>query len=333
MFGLKSLAVSSAAALVLAMAAPAAQAAIGVTFAPTSNATTSGGAANSTDWSGWDVTGGTYTSVSASWTVPAVTCTTGESSYSADWVGLDGDGSNSVEQIGTSSDCDSGAPTYSSWYEFYPSVSVTLPNTVKPGDKISASVVSVKGSDKFTLVLTDATQKWTKTETGASPSGTGASAEIIAEAPSGSERSDSVLPLANFKSTTFSDIKVNGTGLAELDGAQKIAMVDSSGDPMATVSALTGTGTADRFTVTWVSSGDETSFPQSSTTGGGGSGFGSGAGGFGGYGFGYGFGSGGYGYSSGGYGYGFGSGGYGYGGWGYATGDGTDRSGNSFWQS
>ena len=253
------------ATLILAVGAPAAEAGTSVSFA----ATSSGDSANSTDWSGWDVTGGTYKSVAASWTVPAVSCSTAETSYSADWVGLDGDGSSSVEQIGTSSDCDTGTAAYSAWYEFYPSVAVVLPNTVKAGDKISASVVAVPGSDEFKLTLTDSTQKWTKTETGESPSGTGASAEIIAEAPSGSGRANSVLPLADFKTVTFSDVLVNSEQVGNLANVAKIAMVDSSGNPMATVSALTG---EDEFTVTWVSSGDsgyaeQTSGGQGSTGG------------------------------------------------------------------
>lgn len=285
MFAIKSLAIGSTAAMLIAVGAPAASAASGVEYA-TNSFGSSTNSANSTDWSGWDVTGDTYTSVSAAWTVPTVTCAAGETSYSADWVGLDGDGSDSVEQTGTSSDCDSGTAAYSAWYEFYPSISVNLPNLVKAGDKISAAVASEKGTDQFKLVLTDSTQKWTKTQTGDSPAGTGASAEIIAEAPSGSERTNSVLPLADFKTVTFSDVLVNGNKLAATAGAAKIAMVDDYANPMATVSQLTG---ADSFTVTWVSSGaatvsDQSTADQNPGTGAGGYGWPgaqSGAGGYG----------------------------------------------------
>ena len=323
MFGIKALAVGATAAVLFATAAPAAQA-IGLSYAP-DTAT----AAASTDWSGWDVTGGTYTSVSASWTVPTVTCTTGETSYSADWVGLDGDGSDSVEQIGTSSDCDPGTPSYTAWYEFYPEASVQLTNPVKAGDNISASVVSVAGTDEFKLVLTDTTQGWTKTETGESPSGTGASAEIIAEAPSGSSRQNSVLPLADFKAVTFTDVLVDGKAIGANSAAAKIAMVDSSGSPMATTSALTANN---KFTVTWVSSGD-----TASTSGLGSNGFGDGANGFGGGGNGFGdggsdFGGGASG-QTGGFGYSDGSSdGYGAGG-GIGEGYGVTADGSSVWSS
>ena len=248
MFALKSLAVGSAAIAFFAVGVPAANAAGTVRYAAASAADSE----SSADWSGWDVTGGTYSSVSASWTVPTVTCKPGETSYSAYWVGLDGDGSSSVEQTGTSSDCDAGTPSYSAWYEFFPEDSVSLPNTVKAGDKIKASVVSVAGTDQYKLVLTDTTQNWTKTQTGTSPSGSGASAEIIAEAPSGSTSGNSVLPLADFKTMTFSDVQVDGGKISDIDSARKIAMVDSDGSPMATVSAL---NSGDSFTVTWVGSG------------------------------------------------------------------------------
>ncbi len=79
------------------------------------------GAATSTNWSGYAVTGpaGSVTDAKGSWIVPSVTCSSA-ASYSSFWVGIDGFGSNTVEQTGTDSDCQSGSPTYYAWYEFYP---------------------------------------------------------------------------------------------------------------------------------------------------------------------------------------------------------------------
>src|SRR5579862_8077912 len=45
--------------------------------------------AQSTNWSGYAATTGRYTSVTASWTQPTGTCSTGNQ-YAAFWVGLDG---------------------------------------------------------------------------------------------------------------------------------------------------------------------------------------------------------------------------------------------------
>src|SRR5947209_8132214 len=57
-------------------------------------------AAQSSNWSGYAATSGTYTSVSASWTEPTGHCSSG-SQYSSFWVGLDGYNSGSVEQTGS----------------------------------------------------------------------------------------------------------------------------------------------------------------------------------------------------------------------------------------
>src|SRR6188472_3762174 len=79
----------------------------------------------STNWSGYAATGRTFTSVSASWTQPTAICT--GASYSSFWVGLDGDGSSTVEQTGSSADCSSaGVPSYYAWYEMYPKFPTNL---------------------------------------------------------------------------------------------------------------------------------------------------------------------------------------------------------------
>ena len=69
-----------------------------------------GGTANVTDvasenWAGYAATGaaGSLTSVSSSWAEPAVTCG-GTDTFSSFWVGLDGDGTPTVEQTGTRSE-------------------------------------------------------------------------------------------------------------------------------------------------------------------------------------------------------------------------------------
>lgn len=199
--------------------------------------------ATSSNWAGWADTGRTYTSVSASWVQPSVTCASHETSYSSFWVGLDGYGSNSVEQTGSESDCANGRPTYYSWYEFYPAYPGNYTNTVRPGDHFTASVTSTSVGH-YTLTLTDSTQGWTRTKTGTATYARNASAEVIAEAPSSSQ---GVLPLANFGSMTFSNAKVNGAALGTVPTPQKITMVSGS-TTKASVSNLTNYTT---FTVAW----------------------------------------------------------------------------------
>ena len=82
-------------------------------------AVTTGRPLKSTNWSGYSSTGGPFTSVSASWVQPTGQCGAG-ASYSSFWVGLDGDGTDTVEQTGSDVDCAGGVPDYYTWYEMYP---------------------------------------------------------------------------------------------------------------------------------------------------------------------------------------------------------------------
>jgi len=159
----------------------------------------------SSNWSGYSAINGHYTSVSASWKQPTASCTSA-TTYSSFWVGLDGDGSSTVEQTGTSADCSGGTAKYYAWYEMYPKFPVNLKGTVRPGDHLSASVTT-NGSGSFTLTISDSTQGWTNTTTARLKSAKLASAEVIAEAPSSS---GGVLPLANFGTVSFSGASANG---------------------------------------------------------------------------------------------------------------------------
>jgi hypothetical protein len=194
----------------------------------------------SSNWSGYSAINGRYTSVSARWTQPAASCTS-QTTYSSFWVGLDGDGSSTVEQTGTSADCSGGRPSYYAWYEMYPKFPVNLSLPVKPGDSISASVIASNG--RFTLTITNNTAHATYQTTQTLKRARLASAEVIAEAPSGS---GGVLPLTNFGTVGFSSATVNGQALGSWK-PDKIDMV-ANGVTKATTSALSG-GTS--FSVAW----------------------------------------------------------------------------------
>ncbi|MFI9362684.1 G1 family glutamic endopeptidase [Kitasatospora sp. NPDC053057] len=195
----------------------------------------------SSNWSGYTATGGTFTSVSAGWVQPSVSCTSSDA-WSAFWVGLDGDGSKTVEQIGTEADCSSGSPVYSAWYEMYPAYPSNFSNPVQPGDHFTASVTT-DGAGSFKLTLSDTTQGWSRTVDKSLKNATLASAEVIAEAPSSIF---GVLPLADFGTVDFTGADVNGQSL----GASKASITDMAEDGVtrATTSELSG-GTD--FSVTW----------------------------------------------------------------------------------
>jgi hypothetical protein len=196
----------------------------------------------SLNWSGYAAVSGHYTSVSASWTQPSVTCSS-KTTYSSFWVGLDGDGSNSVEQTGSEGDCQGGRAVYYAWYEMYPKYPVTINHPVHPSDSMSASVTAGSNSS-FKLVISDSTQGWSYQTTQKLVGAALASAEAIAEAPSSIS---GVLPLANFGKVNFSSTMVNGKSIGSFN-PQEIVMETSGGIVKAQPSALSG-GTA--FSVTW----------------------------------------------------------------------------------
>jgi hypothetical protein len=195
----------------------------------------------SSNWSGYAVTGSRFTSASAQWTEPTVSCS--GTAYSSFWVGLDGDTSNTVEQTGTDADCSGSTPQYYAWYEMYPKFPVNLSGTVRPGDHLSASVTT-NGSGSFTLTITDSTQGWTNTTTARLNRAKLASAEVIAEAPSSS---GGVLPLANFGTVSFSGAKANGSLLtSSTPHLDPITMQSGS-----TVKAKPGSISNGSFSVAW----------------------------------------------------------------------------------
>jgi hypothetical protein len=200
----------------------------------------------SDNWAGYAATGGTYTSVSSSWVQPSVTCGS-EDTYSSFWVGIDGDGTSSVEQTGTEADCSGGQAQYSSWYEMYPANPVNYNDTVSPGDSFTASV-STDGSGNFTLTLTDNTAGWTETTNQSSTTAQDGSAEVIAEAP----YSNGVLPLSDFGTVDFTGSTANGSPIGSASPTQ-INLVSDGGVTEATTSSLDSSG--EDFSVTWDSTG------------------------------------------------------------------------------
>ncbi len=206
--------------------------------------------ATSTNWSGYAVTGsnGAYTSVSASWTEPTVTCSSRTDQYAAFWVGLDGYSSDSVEQTGTDSDCAGRTPDYYGWYEMYPADPVYFSNTVEPGDSFTASV-TFSGTETYTLVLKDVTRNWTQTitknETGLDRS----SAEVITEAPC-CTNSGGILPLSDFHTVSYSTSSANGSSLGGQNPIS-ITMVNNSGQDKDSTSSISSGGA---FSNTWIRS-------------------------------------------------------------------------------
>jgi hypothetical protein len=195
----------------------------------------------STNWSGYAATGQKFTSVSASWTQPVAVCGVGQTAASF-WVGIDGDGSQTVEQIGAYSNCTSAnVPQYYAWFEMYPNPAYKTSYPVQPGDAMSASVSADKVG-RFTLSITDATQHWTASTTQRSSTAAYASAEVIAEAPS---TSSGVVPLTDFGTVTFNGATANGATLGSFN-PEAITMASGG-----VTKAVPGPLSNGSFTVTW----------------------------------------------------------------------------------
>jgi hypothetical protein len=235
----RALAIAASGAALLAAPALAAP-----QHAPNHRITHSGTTSTSTNWSGYDVIGtGPYTTVSATWTQPAVNCMVTPSAYSSFWVGLDGDTTNTVEQTGTDSDCVNGAAQYYAWYEMYPKAPVNSAKPLAAGDTITASATYTGGAT-FNLTVTDVSRSWSQTVSARLKSARRGSAEVIAEAP----YSGGVLPLADFGQIGFTSATVDGVPLdGSTPGIDQITMATSSGAVKAQPSAIS----SGAFTDTW----------------------------------------------------------------------------------
>ncbi len=225
--------------------------------------------AQTDNWSGYFVaqyqTGQSYTSAQGTWTIPAATFTgtasrTNTTQYSATWVGIGGTCSNescsasdnTLIQLGTEQDAfQRGSANYYAWYEMLPADSVTIPNPVQPGDRITASLNCTASctapTQSWTLSMTDFTAgwSWSQTFSYASPR---LSAEWIEEATSTCSGSNcTVQPLADFGTVTLSPGTANGANpFLSLD-QNGIIMFDTAGQTAQPSAPVAGNA----FTACW----------------------------------------------------------------------------------
>jgi hypothetical protein len=202
------------------------------------------GRGTSTNWSGYSIPGSGATHVIGTWRQPSATCSPGESSWSSPWVGIDGDTSNTVEQIGTDSDCSNGAAYYYAWYEMYPKSLVQIAIAVRPGDSFTGEVTS-GSSSRFVLRLINNTTGASFQTTQTSKKARRTSVEWVMEGPSSGL-------LTNFGTVGFTGATATIGGqtgsLGSFGGAQPITMVTRSGGTRAVPSGITG---GSGFSVNW----------------------------------------------------------------------------------
>jgi hypothetical protein len=213
----------------------------------------------SNNWSGYVAANnleaqksGSVSAVYGAWTVPTLQ-ETSDDSYCAVWVGIDGFGSSTVEQIGTEHDWSNGQQQSYAWFEMYPGGSYQINDfPLNPNDMISASVV-YQGGSTFVLKLYNDTQQVyvsIPTEYTQSSVAERRSAEWIVEAP----WLNNVLPLSDFGTIYLTECSGTINGHTELLRNNKwqnesIEMVTDNGEVKANPSAIAPDD--ESFYVTW----------------------------------------------------------------------------------
>jgi hypothetical protein len=197
-------------------------------------------------WSGYEACGSAYTSVTATWTQPAVSCTsTGTVGF---WVGLGGIGGSTLVQTGINVSCSTGTPQYTGFWEVPPAAATNYDEPVYPGDTIIATVVS-EGGDSYSLQLTDATRDWSESTPVTTTTAAGDSAEVIVEAVTvGSQ----ITVVPNFTAVQFTNTAIDGESLSAAT-AQPVQLDNSAGQVECWPAGLSGSGFTD-FYAGWVGS-------------------------------------------------------------------------------
>jgi hypothetical protein len=167
------------------------------------------GADTISNWGGYVAHGATFTVAQASWKIAKVNCLSSNDLY-APWVGIDGDGTSTVEQTGVQTDCHTGSPTHKAWYEMYPAAPVYYNDPISTGDKFTATVTA--SGTSFTLKITDDTKGWTESVTKVLASAQKATAEAVIEAPGG---------YPDIKKLKFFDVTFNGKPLDSFSDLHK----------------------------------------------------------------------------------------------------------------
>jgi hypothetical protein len=201
--------------------------------------------ATSRNWSGYVASGGTFTAVNGTWTVPNVVPT--GTSADATWVGIGGATTTDLIQAGTEAIVQKGVVQYAAWIETLPQASQPVPLTISADDTVTVSITQ-QSIGVWDINISDLTSGGTYSRTVSYASST-SSAEWIQEAPSTGK---GVVILDQFGAVQFSAAStvVNGTSATPANaGATAVTMVNTkTGTTLAIPSALGADGAS--FSVT-----------------------------------------------------------------------------------
>jgi hypothetical protein len=210
---------------------------------------------DSSDWGGYSITSDqnnpspVFRSIGASWTVPALTVSSGDT-FSAVWIGIGGQLDDTLIQTGTEQDSIGGQASYSAWYELLPADSVTISTiNVSPGDEISASITLVDPlSQLWSVQITDLTSGQSFNQSFFYVSSR-LSADWIVERPT---VNNALTALADFGTVGFRNTEAltdSKAGTVKDFPFSHITMVDRKNNPLVDVSSLSQQSS---FTVTFL---------------------------------------------------------------------------------
>ena len=175
----------------------------------------------SRNWAGYAATGGSFTQVSATWSVPQFAP---DSPAGADaiWVGIGGVHGSDLIQAGTQETVSGrGTTDYSAWVETLPEASRPLPLPISAGDSVSISLEE-QGNGNWLISFLNNTSGRSYQLTIAYASSR-SSAEWVVEAPSA--RRGRILPLDVFGSVSF-------TRATTVRDGQTLTVAQAAGQPI-----------------------------------------------------------------------------------------------------
>jgi hypothetical protein len=207
-------------------------------------ATAAANVSTSSNWSGYSATGGNFSSVTGTWTVPTVgTTTTGAD---ATWVGIGGITSNDLIQAGTQATVSGGAVAYDAWIEMLPASSKSISLSVNAGDSVTVSITQKAGLDWLISMKNNTTGGAYSTTVQYRSSNS--SAEWVQEAPSVNRGTVPLDDFGTLKFTGASAVRDGNTLTLDALGAQGITMVNGARQALAVPSVIASDGTT--FSVT-----------------------------------------------------------------------------------
>ena len=209
---------------------------------------------SSSNWSGYAASGGTFTSVTATWTVPTVSATS--PGADATWVGIGGLESQDLIQAGTQAMVDGTGVAYTAWIEMLPQSSRDVPLSVTAGDSVTVAITQQSGNDWLIAMKNNSTGGTYNVTVQYSSSKS--SAEWVQEAPSVGRGLVSLDQFGTVQFRAASAVRDGKTMTLSGLGAKAITMINGQGQAIAQPSTIGSDGSS--FTVART---DATSTPQS----------------------------------------------------------------------